>query len=183
VAFALAAAAAVVNPVVAFVQPAEVNRSKEHVPRPAGEGLAPDGQGRQDVGDVDPALLPPNAPVGRHAPDLEVLRVADRLEAWYVQSIGRGVEPRGPPLVERLMGAHLIEGTAEAIEATLIPALAMGGKTIRSPDPTARCGGVNQSAVCHEASKLISACLPRAGGLPRECAYPWFLAASRPKVR
>jgi len=44
VAFALAAAAAVMNAVVAFIEPAEVDRSKEHIPRAARQGFQSDRQ-------------------------------------------------------------------------------------------------------------------------------------------
>jgi hypothetical protein len=39
----------VVNPIVSFIQPAEVHRAKEHVPGSAGEGLEADRERRQDA--------------------------------------------------------------------------------------------------------------------------------------
>jgi hypothetical protein len=77
----------VVNAIVSFIQPAEVHRSEEHVPGPAGQGLEPDGQRGQNVRDIDPALVPANAAVGGDAPELEVLRVRDRLQSWPVEPV------------------------------------------------------------------------------------------------
>ena len=73
--------------IVPFIEPAQVHRAEEHIPGPAAEGLEPDRQCRQDVRDIHPALVPPNAPVGRDAPDLEVLRVGDGPESGYIQPI------------------------------------------------------------------------------------------------
>ena len=72
------ASAVVVNAIVPFIQPAQVHGAKEHIPGAAAERLQPDGERRQDVGDVDPAVVPANAAIGRHAPDLEVLRLCVR---------------------------------------------------------------------------------------------------------
>lgn len=63
--FALQSSSVVVNAIVSSIEPAEVRQSKEHVPGSAGEGLEADGQRRQDLRDVHPALVPPNAAVGR----------------------------------------------------------------------------------------------------------------------
>ncbi len=121
-AFAVRATAVVVNPIIAFIQPAQVDGAKEDVPGARGEWLEPEGQRREDVGDVHPALIPPNASIGRDAPDLEVLRIRERAEPRHIESIGGGIERRGPTLLQGLVGAHLIEGMAEGIEAPLLGA-------------------------------------------------------------
>jgi hypothetical protein len=71
--FALQSSSVVVNAIVSFIQPAEMHRSEEQVPGSAGQRLKPDGQRGQDVRDVDPALLPADAAIGRHPANLEVL--------------------------------------------------------------------------------------------------------------
>ena len=118
--FAFGTSSAVVNPMVPFVEPAEVNRAKEDIPGSAGEGLKADRKRRQDVGHVHPALEPPNAAVGRDAPDLEVLGIRERLEPRHVQPIRGGIEPGWPALMQGLVGAHLVEGMPEGVEAPLL---------------------------------------------------------------
>jgi hypothetical protein len=120
VAFALDPSAAVVNAIVPFIEPAQMDRAEEHVPGSAAEGLEADRQRRQDVRDIHPALIPPNAAVGRDAPDLEVLRVGDRPESGHVPSIRGRIERRGPALLQRFVGPHLVEGMPERIEAPLL---------------------------------------------------------------
>jgi hypothetical protein len=110
------------NAIVLFIEPAQVHRAEEQVPGSAGEGLEPDGERRQDVRHVHPALVPANAPVGRDAPDLEVLGVRDRPQSRHVESVRRGIERRRPALVQRLVGPHLVEGMPEGIEAPLLGA-------------------------------------------------------------
>lgn len=121
-AFAFGASAAVVNAIVSLIQPAEVHGAKEHIPGPAGEGLQAHGERRQNMRDVHPALVPPNASIGRDAPDLEVLGVRDRPQPRHVEPIGGGIERRRPPLAERFVGPHLVEGMPEGIEAPLLGA-------------------------------------------------------------
>jgi hypothetical protein len=55
--------------------------AKEEVPGALRERLEADRQLGEDVGDIDPAAVPANAPIGRDPPDLEVLRIGDRGEA------------------------------------------------------------------------------------------------------
>jgi hypothetical protein len=78
-----------------------VHRAEEQVPGSAGEGLEPDGERRQNVRNVHPALVPSNAPVGRDAPELEVLGVRDRPKSrlpMEVSTTGGGLrlKSRGP---------------------------------------------------------------------------------------
>ena len=150
--FALQSSSVVMNPIVSFIEPPEVHRSNEQSPSPTGEGLEADGERRQDVGDIDPALVPPNAAVGRDAPDLEVLGVRDRSQPRHVQSIRRGIERCRSALVQRLVGPHLVEGMSEGIEAPLLGA----ERGRRRP------GGVGLQVPMHP---LVASILMRAGGL------------------
>jgi hypothetical protein len=122
VVFALQSSSVVVNAVVVVIQPAQVDWAKEDIPGPAGQGLETDRQRRQHVGEVHPALVPSNAAVGRDAPNLAVLGIRDRLQSRHVQPIGGAVEHRRPALLQRLVGPHLVEGTAEGVEAPLLGA-------------------------------------------------------------
>ncbi len=116
------AAAVVVDPIVAFIQPAEVDGPKEDVPAAGGERLQADGQRGQDVGDVHPPSVPANAAVGRDAPDFEVVGIRDRLPPRHRETIGRRVERGGPALPERLVWPHLVEGMPKRVEAALLGA-------------------------------------------------------------
>ena len=118
--FAAGAAAVVVDPIVSFIQPAQVDRPKEDVPGAGGERLQPDGQRGQDMRDVHPALVPADAPIGRDPPELEMLGIRDRVESRYIEVIRRGVKCGGPALVEGLVWADLIEGMPEGVEAALL---------------------------------------------------------------
>jgi hypothetical protein len=118
--FALQSSSVVVNAMVSFIQPAEMHRSEAHVPGSVGQRLEPDRQRGQNVGDVDPALLPTNAAVGRYPTNLEVLRVRDRLQLGQVKPIRWRIERRRRALGQRLVGPHLVKGTAEMVEAPLL---------------------------------------------------------------
>ena len=54
----------VVNPVRAFVEPAEVDGAKVDVPGPVGEGLKADGESCQQMRDVHPVGVPTDSTVG-----------------------------------------------------------------------------------------------------------------------
>ena len=84
-AFAFDTSSAVVDAVVSFIQPAQVDGAEEHIPGAGGEGLQAHRQRGQDVGHVHPPLVPPNAPVGGDASDLEVLGVGDRPQPGHVE--------------------------------------------------------------------------------------------------
>jgi hypothetical protein len=98
VAFALRAPAVVVNAIVAFVEPAEMDRPEKDIPGTAREGLEPDGERGQDVRYVHPAFMPPNAAIRRDAPNLKVRWIRDRLPLRRVATVGRLLERRRPLL-------------------------------------------------------------------------------------
>jgi len=136
--FALQSSSVVVNAIVSFIQPAEVHRSEEHVPGSAGQRLEPDGQRGQNVGDVDPALLPADAAVGRYPTNLEVLRVRDRLQLRQVEPIRRSIERRRPALVKRLVGPDLrADPLGESVGAEQPPEDLLGGLEERPLEPVA----------------------------------------------
>ena len=114
-AFALGAPAAVMNAIVLLIEPAQVDGAKEHTPGSRGERLQADRERGQDVGHVDPSLVPPNAAVGRDASDLEVLGVGDRPQPGDIEPVGRGIERPRAPLTEGFVRPLFVEGTAEAI--------------------------------------------------------------------
>jgi hypothetical protein len=120
VAFAFSTSSAVVNAIIPFIKPAQVDGAKEHIPGPGGERLEPHGQGGQNVRDVHPVLVSPNAAVGRDAPHLEVLGVRDRSEPRDRQPVGRSIEDCRAPLAEGFVRPLLVEGMPEGIEPPLL---------------------------------------------------------------
>lgn len=78
----------IVDTVVAFIEPAQVDGTEEDIPRASSEGFETDGQFAEDVGDVDPPGVPANAAVAGDAPGFEVAGVLDR------QDGSPGTDPR-----------------------------------------------------------------------------------------
>src|SRR5256886_10265708 len=64
----------VLNPHMALTQTAEAQRPKVDVPDPVVDLLEADVFADADRGDVDPAAVPPHAPVGADVPDFEAVR-------------------------------------------------------------------------------------------------------------
>src|SRR5437667_2780007 len=110
----------ILNPQVPLAQAAEAQWPKVHIPDPVVDLLEADVFADANRGDVDPATVPPNAPVGADIPHLESIRVLQ----WR-QAIGH--RPRGGVitrcrrlLVECLMRALVVELLAKDVEAALL---------------------------------------------------------------
>src|SRR5438876_6450213 len=110
----------VLNPHMALAQTAEAQRPKVDVPDPVVDLLEADVFADADRGDVDPAAVPPHAPVGADVPDFEAVRVLEGRQPIRHRPRRRAVTRRRRLLVERLMGPLVIELLAEDVEAALL---------------------------------------------------------------
>src|SRR6266581_2647748 len=110
----------VLNPHMALAQTAEAQRPKVDVPDPVVDLLEADVFADADRGDVDPAAVPPHAPVGADVPDFEAVRVLEGRQPIRHRPRRRAVTRRRRLLVDRLMGPLVIELRAEDVEAALL---------------------------------------------------------------
>src|SRR5207249_6659630 len=110
----------VLNPHMALAQTAEAQRPKVDVPDPVVDLLEADVFADADRGDVDPAAVPPHAPVGADVPDFEAVRVLEGRQPIRHRPRRRAVARCRRLLVERLMGPLVIELLAEDVEAALL---------------------------------------------------------------
>src|SRR5436309_2558907 len=109
----------ILNPHVPLVQAAEAQWPKVHIPDPVIDLLEADVFADANRGDVDPATVPPNAPVGADIPHLESIRVLEWRQAIGHRPRRRVVTRRRRLLVQRLMRAVVVELLAKDIEAAL----------------------------------------------------------------
>src|SRR6266702_4294341 len=94
----------VLNPHMALAQTAEAQRPKVDVPDPVVDLLEADVFADADRGDVDPAAVPPHAPVGADVPDFEAVRVLEGRQPIRHRPRRRAVTRRRRLLVERCDG-------------------------------------------------------------------------------
>src|SRR4030095_4667382 len=110
----------ILNPHVSLAQAAESQRPEVNIPDPVVDLLKADVFAHADRGDIDPAALPPDAPVGADVPTLEPVRVLQRRQAIRHRARRRGVARRRRLRVQPRMRSLVVELGAKTIEATLL---------------------------------------------------------------
>src|SRR5258705_999143 len=123
---ALQSAIRILDAHVPLEQPAEPQGPEVHIPDAVVDLLEADILAHAHRGDVDPAAIPPNAAVGADVAHLEAIGIFERGEPAWHGPRRRVVARGGGLLIERLVGALVIEFLAKAVEPALLRAEAAG---------------------------------------------------------
>src|SRR5215510_164602 len=116
---------------VPLAQAAEPQRPKVDVPESVVNFLQSYVFSDAHGGDVHPPTVPSNTSIGADVPHLETIGVLKRWQLVRHRPRGRGIARRRRRLIQRLMGALVVEFFAKGIEAPLLRGEAAGGWTRR----------------------------------------------------
>ena len=108
------------NTVIAFVQPAKVDRAEEDVPGAIGEWFEADWELLQDVRDIDASRVPAYAAVCGDAAGFEMSGGLDGGDVFGVRSRRRFVELSGSLLSDCFVRSVVVESVSEFVEASLL---------------------------------------------------------------
>ncbi len=111
---------------VAFTWAPELERAKVDGPDPLIDFLQAHVCVRRDRGDIDPVVIPPNAPVGADVADLEAIGILQGRERLGHRPWGGRIDRGGRLEIERFMRAFVVKLGPEPIEPALLRAQAPG---------------------------------------------------------
>jgi hypothetical protein len=112
----------------AFEWPAECERAEGDIPDALIDFFEADIGSDADVCNVDPLMVPPEAPVGADITHLEAVRVLKRRQLMSHRPGGGGIAGGGCAHIERLVRALAVARLAEAIKLERLSPPSAGGR-------------------------------------------------------